>query len=118
MSNFIDGPAKGKSLMHSRAPMILRVVRDNRGKFDVLDQLDDEASDDEEIFVYIALPNTFTSYHVSRRPRSNSGWYQGNDYKLFEIQPPEEVLRDNVKWGEWCESVRDLVQEQHHQRKE
>ena len=105
MSKFLDGPAEGQTISHSRAPVFLRVVRNRSdGKFDVLDQLDDEATDEEEIFAYIAKPGTFSRYHVTRSPRSKSGWYSSNDYVLFDPQPTDEVLRDNERWGEWCMS--------------
>lgn len=40
MTTFIDGPAKGQTLMLRRNPVYLIVTEEN-GKFDALDQLED-----------------------------------------------------------------------------
>lgn len=49
---FVDGPAANQALEFNRAPAFLRVVRGVDGKWDVLDQLDDDPALGEEIFIY------------------------------------------------------------------
>lgn len=107
MSKFLNGPAAGKSLLHKRAPVMLRVVQDADGNFDVLDMPEDEPQPDEAIFVYIAVPNTFSSGHVTRTPRSKSFWFNSNDYVLFDPQPENGEARHRESWERWCDGLTD-----------
>ena len=52
MIRFIDGPAKGVSLVLENAPFLLRVVRAENGAWDALDHASDEARPGESISVY------------------------------------------------------------------
>ena len=81
MIKILDGPAEGVTLSVSRAPGMLRVVFGmSSHEWDVLNELDDVAEDDETIYVYEMDPSTFYRYHV--RP---GGWKQGGSYKQIEL---------------------------------
>lgn len=101
MTTFLDGPAMGQNLMLKRAPSFLRVVVCINGKdIDALDIPEDEAKDDEEIYVYI-LDQEPGKCHVYKRP-TGSGWYVIAQYKLCPEQPLS--VRDNNVWHEWVMS--------------
>lgn len=109
MIRFIDGPAAGVQLRLSRVPVLLRVAHNTRAgaenAWDALDQRADEAKPHETLHVYRRCTNVGW-VHLSCRPRSASGTYYSAEFKLYGQQPPQDVLHDNVRWGEWCESVR------------
>ena len=108
MIQFTGGPAGGQTLALGRAPVLLRVVVGPRGKLDALDQLDDEPREDERIHVY-RLASSVTVMRVSRRPRSQSGWFVVAKYRLLEPQPLDMQVRERAAWNEWCDSVREAV---------
>lgn len=103
MSTFLDGPAIGISLQHRRAPILLRVVLNAAGKWDVLDQPADAPSPDEKIFVY-RLTERATQYHlcVRGKNRAAAGWYQDGNYQLLVPQPADADMRTNEAWISWC----------------
>lgn len=96
---FNHGPAHGVMLRLRRAPIFLRVV-DNGTNFDALDQRDDEAGENERIYVYRILTEPQT-IHIRCRPRSQGGWYVYAEYEYYANQPGEAV-RDNKAWKLWC----------------
>lgn len=104
MSKFIDGPATGVQLQHRRAPIMLRVVQNAAGKWDVLDQPGDTPAPDEKIFVY-RLTARACSYHlcVRGKNRDAGGWYQDGVYKVLVPQPNDVDLRTADAWDAWCE---------------
>jgi hypothetical protein len=51
MTTFLDGPAKGQCLSLRRSPELLRVVELN-GKWDALDQPEDEPKPGEKVHIY------------------------------------------------------------------
>lgn len=109
MIRFIDGPAEGVELRLLRVPVLLRVVRSPGGKWDALDQLDDEARPRERIWLYVCCTKP-TWTHIKAAKPSESGFYFDADYRLCWMQPDDAVMRDNARWAEWCESVRDEVE--------
>ena len=103
MVTFLDGPAAGKTLDLRRAPFVLRVVINNRGTVDALDQLDDEIKPMEFAHVY-RLTAPPQSIHVKAVKRSQSAWRYIASYALAPgAQPDQAILRDNERWGQWCE---------------
>ncbi len=46
------GPADGQEFICSRAPVLIRVVKSQSGRWDCLDQLDDEPQPREKIHLY------------------------------------------------------------------
>jgi hypothetical protein len=108
MTTFTNGIAHGVTLSLQRAPLFLRVVINPAGKIDALDLLDDEPEACERIEVYIC--RQFRGIiHVSRRPRSESGWYASADYQYLPEQPSEEITRDTDAWQTWCLRKRDEI---------
>lgn len=98
---FMDGPAMGQVLTLKRAPVVLRVVCGFGNRWDALDQVDDTAEPDEHIFVYKRRKHP-GSYHVKCSKKSQSGFFLSAEYRLFEVQPPDDVVRDNDRWSAWC----------------
>jgi hypothetical protein len=102
MISFLDGPAKELvRLRLGRAPYFLRVVR-TKGtrRWDALDQLDDSARPEEEIFVYELASEPLRAFV---RP---GGLMISAHYKFCRRQPLDEDARDNTRWRHWCEQER------------
>lgn len=100
MTRFLDGPAKGQTLMLKRAPVYLRVVRDAGGKWDALDQLTDAPALDEEIFVYVLDSHPGAAFIDGPKVR---GRYPIAAYRFIAPQPERHEVRDNGRWQAWCE---------------
>ena len=101
MIKIIDGIAGGAELQLRRAPTLLRVVIDDEGNVDALDQLDDTPKPDELIIVYIT--KTHPSYcHIKSQKKELNGFWAIATYRVFEHQPDDEVLRDNKQWRAWA----------------
>jgi len=105
MTGFNDGPAAGQRLMLKRAPYLLRVTEEG-GKFDALNELSDEPRPGEKLYAYkMDLSDGGPSFcHIRASKPAASGFYVIARYKLIEPQPPDEVMRDNAKWGHWCDT--------------
>jgi hypothetical protein len=99
MTTFQDGPAKGQTLLLKRAPRFLRVV-EWHGKWDALDQLEDEPRPDEKIYAYEIIGETYMM-HLNRG-RDGGGFYAGATYKQFLPQPDDATMRDTNSWVKWC----------------
>jgi hypothetical protein len=105
MLKFIDGPAAGVSLMLRRAPVLLRVTCNAAGKWDGLDQPQDEAEAVEQIYVY-QLVEKPAPYHLCIRGknRRDGGWYWSGTYRFLpDHQPEHRTLCNNAWWGRWCD---------------
>lgn len=104
-----DGPAAGKTFACRRAPVYLRIVRaaplelvpSPDAGWDVLDQLDDTPSADEEVFVYRIIDGTWSCAYLCRAG-ADSGRYELGQYRLVEPQPDEATLRDTALWRAWA----------------
>lgn len=105
MLKFLDGPAAGKVMSCSRAPIFLRVVSDAEGNVDALDQLCDVPKQQETVTVYVkAEDHGWVHYdgrdkHGKRFGRTE----QCADYRLYERQPDDATARDNWRWRQWCQ---------------
>jgi hypothetical protein len=99
MTSFIDGPAKGKTLMLKRSPKYLRVVIDEAGKVDALDQLHDSPGENERVFAY-RVHGEIGSVHLNMG-RGRGGFYPLAEYRLIPTQPADSVLRKNEAWRAW-----------------
>lgn len=100
VTRILDGPARGALLNTRRAPMYLRVVIDRQTReVDALDQLDDTARAMEDLYVYAAVPETWSFVFV--RP---GGRFEGADYRFRnDLSPGERIsLRDNELWRIWA----------------
>lgn len=103
-TTFADGPAKGQRLSLQRSPILLRVV--NVGDhWDALDQLDDQASSNETITVYVLAAAPGVCFIDGRDPKTGRRFGERRSmgtYKLLPEQPEDAILRDNALWREWC----------------
>lgn len=101
-SSFYDGPAKGCHLELRRTPVFLRVVIDQQGEVDALDQLDDEAREGETVHVYHLKEKPATAFVCSRgRGGSSCRGVRIATYHFYPTQPSQDLLRDNEAWGRW-----------------
>lgn len=105
MTTFVDGPAKGQTLMLKRSPCCLRVTVKETGdkskpvKYDALDQLEDKPEFGETVYVYelTAIPGVAFIDGAKIHGR-----YSIAQYKLMNYQPSYAVLIDNDRWEQWC----------------
>ena len=107
MMRFSGGPAHGASLSLSRAPLFLRVVIDQAGTVDALDQLEDEPRAGEHIYVY-RRDGEATHVHLQMAGPGGRGrrcrWELFAQYQIHEHQPSEATLRDQHRWQEWAQT--------------
>lgn len=105
MTRFIDGPAKGVTLMLRRAPLYLRVtIRPMPGAgdklpWDALDQPEDTPTPDETLVAYIRQGPASGAFIDGPRV---AGFYTLADYVMVPEQPTDAQMRDNAAWREWC----------------
>lgn len=106
MTTFLDGLAKGQTLMLRSAPFFLRVTRDdNLNTWDALDQREDQPGPHESIFLYYLYRGPFYAHiRITGKKRGEGGVYRGGHYKSLDpITLPDDVVRDGAKWAAWCE---------------
>jgi hypothetical protein len=102
MTEFLDGPAAGQTLMLKRAPKYLRAVQAATGDWDALDQLIDTPRAGERVVAYRMVEGPFRAHICARgRNRSASGWYEGGRYRVCDSQPTDEQLRETAAWRAW-----------------
>lgn len=110
MTTFLDGPAKGKTLMLRRAVLFLRVVvKNEKGKdaWDACDQAGDEPSEGETIFAYICEGRPSMMHMLIRGKNKHAGgMYAVAEYKHvgFARQPAQSVMRTRATWEKWVEA--------------
>jgi hypothetical protein len=98
MIEVVDGPAAGKSFAIRRAPLLLRLVHEERrDRWDALDQVGDFPQDDEKVFVYQRAPGSWGVCYV--RP---CGRYEMGRYSQVATDVDEAVLRETSAWQEWA----------------
>lgn len=95
-----DGPcAPWQKFFVKRAPIFVRAVEAVGHVWNILDQLDDEPTAHEEIFVYKQVK----WIHVRANNRRESGVYY--TYTYIPISNDEKLaLRSNKRWREWVSS--------------
>lgn len=101
MIRFPGGPASGQVLILRRCPPYLRVTLSPDGKFDALDQLDDQADAGESIHAYRRVGEPGWCHIDFSRPRRGA-WYRTAEYRHLDDQPPDETLRETDRWRAWC----------------
>lgn len=101
---FEDGPAKEAAcLMLERCPLYLRVVRSMDGKWDALDQLDDDPALGETIFIYKRCSQR--AGHIKGATRAQSG-------PMFMYQHTEDISPEGMDDRDaWHAAVEALVGE-------
>ncbi len=108
MTRFLDGPAKGETLLLQNAPVLLRVTLKTSSlipTWDALDAIGDVAAADEAIYAY-RRQGPAVSAHLNfgraRKGGARSGFYSGGEYKVVDPQPPDAVLRTERAWYQWA----------------
>ena len=104
MTTFDDGPAKGRTLMLTRTPWMLRVterVLPESGThiWDALNELKDRPAPDENLYAYILTGHYGHAFVDGQKFR---GCVEICSYHIAPVQPEDAVMRDNVKWALWC----------------
>lgn len=105
MTKFFSGPAHGQVLSLASAPRLLRVTRTADGKIDALNAPDDSPRQDETITVYRLKEQNGGCFIDGRDPKTGKRFGRFEtmaQYVLHDTQPADEVMRDNVKWRQWC----------------
>lgn len=116
--SFEDGPAKGQSLMLQRAPLFLRAVRSRNGKWDALDQLEDQAKPTEAVYAYIRVGEPGVAFidYRGRGGRREGRRLATAEYRIVQAGIAEPIKRNNDEWTAWCfarpESIAILTREE------
>lgn len=103
MLKFLSGPAAGLAdgLMVRRAPLYLRVVRHEDGRWDALDMPVDTVEPGETAFAY-RLVGKPRPLHVRSSERGASGSFWMAEYEWVEPRPSADTMADNGLWRAWC----------------
>ena len=97
MTSFLDGPAKGQTLMLKRCARFLRVT-DANGKWDALDAWEDSPRPEEKLYCYALHGKPGGAFIDGTGIR---GFYAIAEYQFVEPQPDESTMRDDTKWHLW-----------------
>lgn len=103
MIQFSGGPADDSVLDLRRIPLWLRVVIDEAGEVDALDQLEDTVRDGETAYVYRRVGEVTRAIACSRS-KGCMPWLSAK-YEYVEGQPEQSILRDNEQWQAWAVEV-------------
>jgi hypothetical protein len=78
---------------------------DGDGKFDALDQLEDEPEKTEQLFVYILRGEVGRAFiDGTDKNGRRTGWMTMiADYYFFPDQPADEAMRVTKNWRAWTE---------------
>lgn len=109
MIELLDGPAAGQTLNLRRAPVMLRIV-ESKGKWDGLDQPDDEPRRGETVHVYIQVGTTMQGHIRSSKP-GVGGFFVHAKYRYFPDQPSVEHVREKSAWAAWCDENKPVLLE-------
>lgn len=107
MTTFVDGPAKGRTLMLKRSPKYLRVTEAaGKQEFDALDQVNDKPEITEHLYAYVVSKTLGTAHlKMGGKSKSASGFYPIVEYSFLPVQPTDAIMRSNERWQEWCEAM-------------
>jgi hypothetical protein len=87
----------------ARTPRFLRFTLAD-GKWDALDQLDDEPGETEVVMAAELKQRGSILVDGTRKGR-RCGWTEHTaDYELVPSPPTQEVLRSTERWRAWCEA--------------
>ena len=108
--SFHGGPAEGTKLAFSRFPLYLRVVVDDKGNVDVLDQLSDTPRDNETIHAYRMLLRAKNMGIACGRGGCKP--IIDGAYRYIEVQPDDATMMDHARWAEWCHAEHNREKEE------
>jgi len=96
---FVNGPAIGVLLTLERIPLMLRVVVDEEGKWDALNEVDDEVKPGETVHVYRACGEP-DQVHIDKveHGRRCGEWSQMLDYSHW----PNPGAVHTQRTEDWC----------------
>lgn len=106
MTTFDDGPAQGQTLEHGRHPYFLRVTKNRlSGAWDVLDQLHDRPTADEEIHVYRRVGQPLRGFwDGTKGGKRTGGIFVAARYRYHLPQPTDDQIRETDAWRSWTQS--------------
>jgi hypothetical protein len=115
MIRFHDGPAAGTFLLLRRAPLFLRAVENMlSGEWNALDQPGDRPSPAEHVVLYRrhGPPGVAWICDGGRGGRWGRQAISA-EYRLVDPQPPDDLLRDQARYEQWCQATyqSELTQE-------
>jgi hypothetical protein len=103
MTTFRDGPAEGVFLSLRRSPLYIRVVRNQVGEWDALDQLDDTPAAGETLFAYRLDGEPVVAMVDGVRNGRRCGWREVMAwYDVVAEQPDRDVMANTAEWRAWC----------------
>lgn len=111
-----NGLAHGQTLLLKRSPILLRVVINPHNETDALDLLEDEAEEDEDIYVYKIRKNPKPSWCHLNLGRGKGGVFRVADYDIYEEQPEDKILRNNELWSKWALNEWELKLKQRYKK--
>lgn len=103
--NALDGPAKGVQLSLRTCPTYLRLVRNRRtGKWDALDQPNDEPGASEVVYAYRMVSGTWSQMFIDYRDGAGrDGRYETGDYKWLGVVP-QRAMKTRQRWIAWAKA--------------
>jgi hypothetical protein len=102
MSQLLDGPAGPTLLFNQRSPRFLRVVVDENGQVDCLDQLIDAPAEGEQILVYEVVQGSGGDYaHVTLDRPKRCVRVPLSSYR-HRPDVDGETVRETDAWQAWC----------------
>jgi hypothetical protein len=111
-TTFLDGPAAGQKLSLRRNPILLRVTHDPvtnstvGGVWDALDNPADKLKHAEKCYLYrLTAPPGYVHVRATAKSGPSGSWCTGV-YSVMLVQPDRDILRDNDKFGRWCDEHR------------
>lgn len=88
----------------ARTPLYLRFVMQGSKweTLDALDQPEDVATEAEKLYAAIKVDSSNVHVDGIRNGKRFGEWHKTATYKLVDDQPSQEMMRDYVRWCEWC----------------
>jgi hypothetical protein len=102
MSQILDGPCGPTLLLNERSPRFLRLVVDDKGKLDCLDQLVDTPAEGERIHVYERVPGSEGEFGFVTLTRPKRCIRVPLTSYRHRPDVDGEAVRETDAWQAWC----------------
>jgi hypothetical protein len=102
MSQILDGPCGPTLLFNQRSPRFLRLVVDDKGELDCLDQLVDTPADGEAIHVYERVLGGEGEYGIVTLDRPKRCIRVPLSSYRHRPDVDGETVRETDAWQAWC----------------